>query len=122
MSTPPESPFALAAGLDSGRRTEWTEWLRDPLLSQRLTLESRNHERAWTIHCVTVRAGPRDAPVPVEDRRERASARRRIAIDWPVDCIRTVLHVDGGATTTLGTGWYPCGPQNDVALEPPSLI
>lgn len=120
MSTP--ARIALAASLDSGRRTAWTEWLRDLLLSHRLTLESRNCERAWTIHRVTLRAGPRDAPVLVEDRHEHASARRRIAIDRPVDCIRTVLHLYGGATTTLDTGWYPCGPKNDVTLEPPSVM
>ena len=118
MDTPLKSLFALTAALDSGRRTAWTEWLRDLLFSHRFTLEGRDHARAQTIHRVTVRAGPRDAPVLVEDRGANASAGRHIATGWPVECIRTVLHCDGAATT-LDTHWYPAGPRNGVTLDSP---
>ena len=119
MGTPFGSVFALAAPMDKGRPTAWAAWLRDLLLTHHFALESRDQVRAQTIHGVTVRAGPRDVPVLVEDRRGHACSRRRTATARPIECIRIVLQREGAATS-LDTHWYPTGPHNEVPLDCPS--
>lgn len=119
MDTPNGTVFALAAALDEGGTTAWSAWLGDLLFSRGFTLASVGQAHAQTIHRVTVHAGPREAPVLVENRDGHAWMRRRTVTGRPVECIRTVLHRERAATTILDTHWYPTGPCNGVPLESP---
>ena len=110
---PARIAFALAAGLD--RVAARPPFPSPPDASGPQSRACRNHSPRHRARRATRRPGAR-----------RGSARTRIGAPPYRDRLARRLHPNrpspyGGATTTLGTGWYPCGRQNDVALEPPSV-